>query len=676
MNKFKLFILGHKIIISILLIVVIGGGYWWYRSSAANMATTRYVTAPVEKGTLTVSVSGTGQVNPTSTLEIKPTSSGTVESVSATQGKEMKIGDIILTLDQRDAKVKLAQARATLAQAQSSYDNTVGGTTAAEIKSARLSLSQAEGALEQAKKDYANTITTLDQAVNKATKDLANLEDSDQSNTTQEQAIASAIVDLDEAKRNGQASIDSKKSDLFSTIKSKISSATSALDSINKIFEDQNIKPTLGLTNSLALYQARVAYASAMVHLDLAKSATTLADTDKSEAHVLDAYDKTYSTFQAIADATNGMFGALQGTISSSSISQSQIDAYKSSMSSQSTSVASTLVALESAKQAIVDAQNSYDTAVRKAEQSLNQSNLSYKNSLLTARDTLESAQASKVTQTISAQTKLTNAQNTVSNAKLQLEKTLASVTGAEVRSAQASVDSASAALQSAQSDFDSTVIKAPFDGQLASISVKAGDQVGTEVIATLVTNTKVAEITLNETDIAKIKVGQKSILTFDALDSLSITGTVAQVDVIGTITQNVVSYKVQILFDTDDDLVKPGMSVSASVITDVKQDVLLIASAAVKNNGTDSYVEVLQNNTPIQKTVQVGAANDTQTEISGDIAEGDEAITQTISSTTKTTSTTQSTGSLLQGLSGGGGGARNFGGAERAPAATGTTAK
>ena len=120
----------------------------------------------------------------------------------------------------------------------------------------------------------------------------------------------------------------------------------------------------------------------------------------------------------------------------------------------------------------------------------------------------------------------------------------------------------------------------------------------------TLITNQDITEIPFNEVDITKIKVGQKATLTFDAIDGLSIVGQVADIDTVGTVTQGVVNYNVKIIFDASGSQVKPGMSVTASGITNVKQDVLTVPNSAVKTSGGISYVQVLVNGQPQQKMV------------------------------------------------------------------------
>ncbi|MDP2933735.1 MAG: efflux RND transporter periplasmic adaptor subunit, partial [bacterium] len=185
-------------------------------------------------------------------------------------------------------------------------------------------------------------------------------------------------------------------------------------------------------------------------------------------------------------------------------------------------------------------------------------------------------------------------------------------------------------------------VVYAPFTGIITKVNIKKGDSVSSgTTLTTLITRQKIAEISLNEVDVAKVKVGQKVTLTFDAIEGLSITGEVAEIDTLGTVSQGVVNYAVKIVFDTQDERVKSGMSVSATIITEVKQDVLLVPNAAVKSDTNGQYyVEILVNNVSQSQSVGTGLSNDTMTEITNGLKEGDKIVTQTI--TGNTTNTTQ----------------------------------
>ena len=214
--------------------------------------------------------------------------------------------------------------------------------------------------------------------------------------------------------------------------------------------------------------------------------------------------------------------------------------------------------------------------------------------------------------------------------------------------------------------------VRAPFSGVIAASDIKKGDAIsGSTVVATLITKQKIAEISLNEVDVAKVKVGQKATLTFDAAEGLSITGSVVEIDMVGTVSQGVVTYNIKINFDAEDERIKPGMSVSASIVTDIKQDILTVPNSAIKTQGETSYVEILDQpgaetagvqgvtslTLPEQQQVEVGLSNDTLTEIISGLAEGEKVIIRTITPGNATTinSSNQKTPSLFGGGTGGG---------------------
>jgi HlyD family secretion protein len=232
------------------------------------------------------------------------------------------------------------------------------------------------------------------------------------------------------------------------------------------------------------------------------------------------------------------------------------------------------------------------------------------------------------------------------------------------------------------KADLADYVVYAPFNGIVAKVDAEKGDSASSGTsLATLITKTQIAEITLNENDIAKVKVGQSATITFDALENLIVSGKVQEVDMLGTASQGVVSYTVKIALDTQDDRIKSGMSVSVSIITDMKSDVVLVSNSLIKSLGDTYYVETLAEGTydaslvgtgtgvsatgirTTQIPIEIGITDDTNTEITSGLEEGDVIITKTIMGTTKTTSTstTKSTSgnsekSILSTMGGGGG--------------------
>jgi len=217
------------------------------------------------------------------------------------------------------------------------------------------------------------------------------------------------------------------------------------------------------------------------------------------------------------------------------------------------------------------------------------------------------------------------------------------------------------AALADARLALADTQVRAPFGGTLASFTAKRGDSVSNgATVGTMISEQKIAQLSLNEVDVAHVQIGDKATLTFDAIEDLTLTGKVAEIDSIGTVSQNVVSYKVKIGFDTQDERVKPGMTVNASIQIDTKQDVLVVPSSAVKTQNGVSYVQsfepelsatsgpqgVTSDATPRQIRVEIGISDDTNVEIVSGLNEGQQIIVRTITGTaTSNTTPTQNTG-------------------------------
>lgn len=189
-------------------------------------------------------------------------------------------------------------------------------------------------------------------------------------------------------------------------------------------------------------------------------------------------------------------------------------------------------------------------------------------------------------------------------------------------------------ALQQKEIAYQNTMITAPFDGVLAKLDVKAGDEINSgDAIATFITKQKIATISLNEVDVAKIKTGQKVVLTIDAIEGIDVQGTVAEVDLVGSVSQGVVSYNVKINLDTQDERIRSGMSISATIKTDAKDGVLLVPNSAIRNGGVMTRTGM--------KKVEVGISNETSTEIVSGLVEGDEIVVRTTGTTGAATTRT-----------------------------------
>ena len=265
----------------------------------------------------------------------------------------------------------------------------------------------------------------------------------------------------------------------------------------------------------------------------------------------------------------------------------------------------------------------------------------------------------------------ITSAERSIEEKSLSLAKIKAGPDDLDIRAKKIAIQQKEDALLTAKQNLANCSITVPFSGIVADIKVKKGDSVSAgTVLASVITQEKIAEISLNEVDAAKVKVGQKVTLTFDALPDLTLTGKVIENDTVGTVSQGVVSYGVKIALDTDSEKIKPGMSVTAEIVVEAKPDVLVLPNSAIKSQGNSYYIELIEASEEVKsklkigssidlpknvqiknQPVEIGISNDTLTEIISGLKEGDIVISSKITPTktqttqTKTNQTNQSRG-------------------------------
>jgi len=96
-------------------------------------------------------------------------------------------------------------------------------------------------------------------------------------------------------------------------------------------------------------------------------------------------------------------------------------------------------------------------------------------------------------------------------------------------------------------------------------------------------------------------------------------------------------------------------MSVDANIIIDTKYDVLIVPNSAVKSQGNNHYVEILEDplrsqngqgfiskEAPVRQKIEIGISGDNFTEIISGINEDDRVIARTVAPAAKNQQTTQ----------------------------------
>lgn len=213
----------------------------------------------------------------------------------------------------------------------------------------------------------------------------------------------------------------------------------------------------------------------------------------------------------------------------------------------------------------------------------------------------------------------------------------------ADYLSNKALLNAAKADLEYAEHQCSFAYIYSPVDGIIVTRNVDPGQPVAASFQApelfTVAKDLKEMQIEVNvsEADIGKIKEGQEVDYTLDGYQDQVFKGRVSQVRISPTTVSNVVTYTVVVRVDNDDLKLKPGMTANVSIITQKKENVLCVPSIALKYTPTTKGeikrydtqgIWVLRGSKAVREAVEIGASDDTYTEItSGNIQEGDKII-------------------------------------------------
>jgi HlyD family secretion protein len=228
-------------------------------------------------------------------------------------------------------------------------------------------------------------------------------------------------------------------------------------------------------------------------------------------------------------------------------------------------------------------------------------------------------------------ETDLQSARSGIAAALATLATKSGNTRASDVGLQQEAVRQAELGVQQAQIDLDNNTLVAPFDGTVASVTGNAGEAAasGTTGFITLVDPREVrVDVTVDETDVAKVAVGKIADITFDALPGRPFRGKVISISPNGTLTQGVVNYPVSINIDNRNQVLPGGLTASATIVIDEKNDVLVAPLRAVRRQGRDQVVDVLgADGKPVARPVKTGVQNDQVVEITDGVQEGEQIV-------------------------------------------------
>lgn len=166
---------------------------------------------------------------------------------------------------------------------------------------------------------------------------------------------------------------------------------------------------------------------------------------------------------------------------------------------------------------------------------------------------------------------------------------------------AKASLSNAKSSLDRAKVNLAYATIYSPIDGVVLNRAIELGQTVAASFstptlfsIANDLTQMQV-QTSVDEADIGKIKDGQRVEFTVDAYPDLKFEGSVSQVRLQPTTTNNVVTYTVILSAPNPDKKLMPGMTASATIYVEEKDNTLILSGKAMRFTPTTAFLQQMR---------------------------------------------------------------------------------
>ncbi len=389
--------------------------------------------------------------------------------------------------------------------------------------------------------------------------------------------------------------MDNYKTVGLNTLSDKYFTIQYSLDVVNDAIMDSDADTYLFVTDVQFLTNTKIQYNQVLSQVNSLSSYIEKAKNTKDQTDILAALDVLKQSLELTSDLVTNTYNVMLATVTTNVYTPTVISTLKASLNTQSTALNTAISTTQSAASNIRNKEIYYQGQITAAN-----------NSVISALNNLNLAQA-----------------------RLDLKKAPARSFDLDI--ARANVRRAEATLARYYSLMSDTMIKAPVDGIVTKINVDVGEQSSMSQAAISMIGLSATQIKVDvpESDITKLKVGDTVDITLDAFGNDQVfTGTVTFIDPASTVISEVIYYKVTVGFNVQDDKIKSGMTANLTILTNSKDEVLVVPSRSVSARGDVRFVQVLQDDKPVEKEVQVGLKGDDGLwEITSGLEAGDKVI-------------------------------------------------
>jgi len=442
--------------------------------------------ATVERGSIIQEVSVTGRVKAVERAELGLEKGGRVAWISARVGGAVSAGQSLLAIDNGDLLASLEQAQANVKKEEANLTELLRGTRPEEIRIQESKVASAEISVEDSVKNLVDT-------------------------------LIDTYTKSDDAIRN--------KIDQF------FSSPRTQSAQLNFTIADTQLESDL----------ENGRYILETVLVDWEKKARSVSVNDD----LTQMLSLTKRNMESVRLFLEKVSQAVNGLNANTTLTQTTIDTYKSSVSTARTNV---------------------NTAT---------SNLS------------------------AAEEKFRTAESALATAEKELALKKAGSTPEAITAQEAALQYAVAEIKNIEAQIAKTVIRAPFAGTVVKQEAKVGEILpANSAVITLISEGNFnIEANVPEADIAKVSVGDEAVVTLDAYGSdVEFSARIALIEPGETIVDGVPTYKVTFEFTTQDPRIKSGMTANIDISILSKASVMRIPQRFVLGKNGTRTVTVLRN--------------------------------------------------------------------------------
>lgn len=223
-----------------------------------------------------------------------------------------------------------------------------------------------------------------------------------------------------------------------------------------------------------------------------------------------------------------------------------------------------------------------------------------------------------------------------VASAQASLDKIVVPGTETDVAIQQAAVTQAEQSLAQAKLRLDNATLKAPFAGVISAVNIVVGQTTSGAAVQLIDRDPLRIELNLSENDIVQVAVGDAVDITVDAIRDWQQTGKITAIAPAATTTNGVVGYSARIDFSDNDPRLLVGMTANLTIVTDQRENILIVPNSALLPKGTGRVVQVVgADGQPQEVDVTIGISDGIVSEVLSGLEEGQTIIATPTSRTT-----------------------------------------